>query len=145
VVSCGIETHHETIDIGDVIARTGLPASTLHLWERRGLIHAVTRNGLRRQYTADIYERLAFIVLCQRGHFTLNTIVELAADIEQGTKTRLHTQFDALMVQRDQLDAAIEGIQHAIHCPEPLPYECPMFKAKLATTFDSFQVPPISG
>jgi hypothetical protein len=46
-----------SIGIGEVIARTGLPASTRHLWERRGLIETVKRNGLRGQYATDIFER----------------------------------------------------------------------------------------
>jgi DNA-binding transcriptional MerR regulator len=124
-----------TIDIGEVISRTGVPASTLHLWERRGLIKTANRNGLRRQYPADIFERLAFVVLCQRGQFTLDTIVELTTDIELGNKDRLQQQLEQLLEQRNRLDTAIEGIQHAIWCPEPLPYECPAFIAKLATTF----------
>jgi DNA-binding transcriptional MerR regulator len=136
VVSWDIGNPHETIDIGDVIARTKIPASTLHLWERRGLIHPVERVGLRRQYASDIYERLAFVVICQRGRFTLDTIVELATDMERGAKARLEHQLENLMRQRDELDSAIEGIQHAIHCPEPVPYDCPALKAKLAATFE---------
>jgi DNA-binding transcriptional MerR regulator len=122
-------------DIGEVIAQTGIAASTLHLWERRGLISSTGRNGLRRQYQPDIIERLAFIVLCQRGRFTLDDIVQLTADIEVGTKTRLQQQLGELLQQRDQLDLAIDALGHAIQCPEPLPYECPGLRSKLAGTF----------
>jgi DNA-binding transcriptional MerR regulator len=139
VVTLAIEANPESttnpVDIGEVIERTGLPASTLHLWERRGLIASRGRIGLRRQYQPDIFDRLAFIVLCQRGHFTLDTIVELIADMEVGKKGRLEEQLDRLVVQRSQLDAAIASLEHAIHCPEPLPYECPGLQAKLAGTF----------
>jgi DNA-binding transcriptional MerR regulator len=124
-------------DIGAVIETTGIPASTLHLWERRGLITSSGRSGLRRQYRADIIERLAFIVLCQRGHFTLDEIAQLIVECEVGTKTRLQEQLDGLLRQRARLDTVIDALRHAVECPEPLPYECPGLRAKLAGTFAS--------
>lgn len=39
-----------SIDIGDVTAASGLPASTLHVWERHGLITPISRKSSRRQY-----------------------------------------------------------------------------------------------
>ena len=67
------------IDIGDVRARTGLPASTLHYYERHGLIRSAGRTGLRRQYEPDTIERLAVIVLCQGAGLRLDEIGELLA------------------------------------------------------------------
>ncbi len=123
------------VDIGVVIERTGLPASTLHHWERKGLIQSAGRSGLRRQYAPDIIERLAFVVLCQRGQFALESIVELMADIEVGTKDKLQQQLGLLIEERRGLDASIEALDHALQCPEPLPYECPGLRAKLAGAF----------
>jgi DNA-binding transcriptional MerR regulator len=128
----------DEFDIGEVIERTAIAASTLHLWERHGLIRATGRVGLRRQYPSDIFERLAFVVVCQRAHFTLNEIVHLMTDLENGTKARLQEQLDKLLARRSQIDEAIDGLRHAIHCPEPHPYDCPGLQAKLAGVF---QVP----
>jgi DNA-binding transcriptional MerR regulator len=40
----------DLLDIGEVRSHTGLPASTLHYYERHGLVRSVERAGLRRQY-----------------------------------------------------------------------------------------------
>jgi len=39
------------LDIGEVARRSGLAASALRFYERKGLIAAAARNGLRRAYT----------------------------------------------------------------------------------------------
>ncbi|MDH4307144.1 MAG: MerR family transcriptional regulator, partial [Acidimicrobiia bacterium] len=67
----------DRVDIGDVTRGSGLPTSTLHVWERAGLLDPIGRDGLRRQYDAEVFQRLATIVLLQRGGFTLEEIREL--------------------------------------------------------------------
>ena len=122
----------EFIDIGDVIARSGLPASTLHLWERRGLIVPVGREGLRRQYAVDILDVLATIVVCQRAGFSLTEIGELLAPgaFAEG-KASLEKKLAELRRRRRELDLAIRGVEHALSCPEPSPLECSGFRSKL--------------
>jgi len=56
-----------------------VPASTLHVWERAGLIESVARNGLRRQYAGDVIDRIALIVLGKRSGFSLDEIADLFA------------------------------------------------------------------
>ena len=68
-----------TIDIGAVIRASGLPASTLHVWERHGIISASDRAGGRRQFPDDILDRIAVIVVLQRSGFQLLEIAELLA------------------------------------------------------------------
>ena len=41
------------LDIGEVSARTGLPASALRYYEEIGLISSVSRHGLRRQFAPE--------------------------------------------------------------------------------------------
>ncbi|RSN51258.1 MerR family transcriptional regulator, partial [Amycolatopsis sp. WAC 04182] len=53
------------IDIGEVARRTGLAASALRFYERKGLIEAEGRNGLRRVYLPETLDRLALIT-CAR-------------------------------------------------------------------------------
>ena len=126
------EVSDAELDIGEVQRRSGLPASTLHLWERRGLIVAWRRKGLRRQYRPDVMDRIAVIILCQRSGFSLEEIAELLVrDAFQDGKTRLEDKVVELEERRDQLDRAISGLRHAIDCPEPNPVECPKFKTQL--------------
>lgn len=121
-----------SVDIGDVIGASGLPASTLHVWERHGLISATGRNGGRRQFADDILERVAVIVLLQRSGFHLGEIVDLLRpDAFDDGKAVLEAKLARLRERRALLDAAIGGIEHALHCPEPSPLECDGFRAHL--------------
>jgi DNA-binding transcriptional MerR regulator len=120
------------LDIGVVIAESGLAASTLHLWERRGLISPAGRDGLRRQYHPEVLETIAVIVTCQRSGFTLAEIGALLAPgaFEQG-ENRLDTKLRELRQRRDELDAAITGIEHAMACTAESPLECDAFRSQL--------------
>lgn len=120
------------IDIGDVVRRSGLPVTTLHVWERHGLVAPTTRNGLRRQYAPDVFDRLATIVVLQDAGFRLDEIAELLhPDAFTDGKQPLETKLVELQRRRDQLDAAIGGIQHAIDCPNPTPLQCAGFRRHL--------------
>lgn len=120
------------LDIAEVVAASGIPSSTLHLWERRGLIRSTRRVGLRRQYDAAIIQRLAIIVTCQRAGFTLQEIVELLApDAFDDGKEALDDKLVELRLRREELDLAIMGLEHAVACPEPSPMHCEGFLAKL--------------
>jgi DNA-binding transcriptional MerR regulator len=122
----------DLIDIGDVRARTGLPASTLHYYERHGLIGSLGRAGLRRQYQADTIERLAVIVLCRKAGFSLEEIADLLAtggkpewkDLVQAKLTQVRSQIRALRsVER--------GLTHALGCPSDNVLRCEHFRAEL--------------
>ena len=120
------------LDIGDVVARTGVPVSTLHVWERHGLLTPAGRVGLRRQYEPNVIEQVAVIVLCQRTGFSLAEIAELTrpgafADGKHG----LHDKLVELREQRAVLDAAISSLEHALACPEPEPLQCERFRSQL--------------
>lgn len=122
----------DPIDIGMVRARTGLPASTLHYYERHGLIRSVERVGLRRQYEAGTIERLAVIVLCKRAGFSLEEIADLLAtggepvwkDLAQAKLTQLRSQIRTLRsIER--------GLTHALACPSDNVLRCEHFRAEL--------------
>ncbi|BAN01978.1 MerR family transcriptional regulator [Ilumatobacter coccineus] len=123
----------ELIDIGDVIARSGLPATTLHVWERRGLIAVAGRRGIRRQYPADILDRLATIVVLKGAGFRLDEIAALLApDAFDDGKHRLEAKILELQATRTRLDRAIDGLTHALECPNPVPLDCPGFQQHVA-------------
>ena len=120
------------IDIGTVVAESGIPTSTLHLWEREGLVEPVGRVGLRRQYDDGIMQRLAIIVIAQRSGFSLSEIRSLLTT-SGTTSGRLHLagKLDDLRRRRADLDVAIESLEHAIACTAPSPTECPTFLGQL--------------
>lgn len=131
--STGDTTEAPILDIGEVVRRSGLPPSTLHVWEKHGLIAPSGREGLRRQYDADILQRIAVIVVCQRSGFSLAGIAELLApDAFTEGKGRLADKLDELRRRQRDLAAAVTGLEHALACPAPSPIECPKFVSKLA-------------
>ncbi len=123
----------QPLDIGDVIARSGVPASTLHVWEQHGLLDPVGRSGLRRQYAPDVLDTIAVIVVSQRSGFTLAEIRELLAPSAfDGGKHRLVAKLVELRRRRDELDRAIDGLEHAVSCPQPSPLDCDRFRELIA-------------
>lgn len=120
------------MDIGEVMRRSGLPATTLHLWERRGLIEPTSRKGLRRQYAGDILERLALIIACKGVGFSLNETKRLLGpDGVAQDRTALVEKRQELLAQRERIDRALDGLEHAITCDHENILECPRFKEKL--------------
>ncbi len=122
----------ESLDIGVVVQETGLPTTTLHLWERKGLIHPTGRVGLRRQYHPEVLDRIAIIVLLQRSRFSHAEITALLADdaFDDG-KELLRSKLVTLTQLRDDVSLAIDGLQHALDCPNQNPFECEGFRAHL--------------
>lgn len=122
----------ELVDIGEVRARTGLSPSTLHYYERHGLIRSVARCGLRRQYEAGTIERLAVIVLCQRGGFRLAEIAELfATGGEAGWRDLVRAKLAEVRSQIDALGSVERGLTHALGCPSDNVFACEHFRAEL--------------
>jgi DNA-binding transcriptional MerR regulator len=121
-----------TIDIGEVVRRTGVPVSSLHLWERRGLIAPVARAGLRRQYAEEVVRQVAVILVCREAGFTL---AEIAALVQLGGfadgRDLLLAKLRELTQRRRRLDLAIEGVRHALACTEPSFLACPGFAEHL--------------
>lgn len=124
---------NDHLDIGTVAERSGIPPSTLRLWEEKGLIAPVGRAGLRRQYEAHVLTTIAVIVVAQRSGFSLAEIARLLEpDAFSIDKQLLQEKLDELRVRRAELDAAIDGLEHALACAAPDPIECSTFTSLLA-------------
>jgi len=109
------------LTVGEVARRSGVPVSTLHFYESRGLIRSLRSSGGQRRYGRDVLRRVAVIKVAQRVGVPLAAIAEALATLPDGrTPTaadwvRLSGQWraelDARIVQltrlRDQLDGCI--------------------------------------
>mgnify|MGYP001964731658 CR=1 FL=1 len=62
------------MDIAEVAAQAGVPASTLRYYEEKGLITSIGRSGLRRVFDSGVVERLALIALGRAAGFSLDEI-----------------------------------------------------------------------
>jgi DNA-binding transcriptional MerR regulator len=121
------------LDIGEVAAQSGLPASTLRYYEEQRLIACAGRHGLRRQYEPGVLQRLALINLARSAGFSLD---EIAALFGQGD--RMEIPRDDLQVRAQELEHRAQGMmalasmmRHVADCPAPSHLECPTFQKLL--------------
>jgi DNA-binding transcriptional MerR regulator len=123
-----------SLDINEVAARSGFPASALRFYEQKGLIKSVGRRGLRRLFDGGVLERLALIRLAAAAGFSLDDIATMFAP-----DGRPHIDREMLAAKAEELDGTIrklsamrDGLRHAAACPAPSHMECPTFRRLLA-------------
>ncbi|WP_353189252.1 helix-turn-helix domain-containing protein [Pandoraea pnomenusa] len=119
-----------TLDIGEVVARAGVPPSTLRFYEEKGLIATTGRRGLRRQYDASVLQTLSLIALGRTAGFSLDDIAGMllpkgGASID---RERLQSRADDIDRTIRQLSALRDGLRHAAVCPAPEHLACPQFQ-----------------
>lgn len=121
------------MDISDVVRRSGLAASTLRYYERKGLIQAVSAVGQRRQFTPDVIDQLALIALGQAGGLSLDEIAAMLSP--DGTfcvdRPLLLAKADSIDVTIKRLKAMSQGLRHAAECPASSHMQCPTFQRLL--------------
>jgi DNA-binding transcriptional MerR regulator len=112
------------MDIADVAKRTGVSASTLRYYEKKGLLKSLAGRGQRRQFSTDVADRLALIALGQTAGFSLDAVGAMLVDLQVDRKM--------LIAKADELDARIKrlqtmskGLQHAAQCPQEDHLACP--------------------
>ncbi|WP_042429208.1 redox-sensitive transcriptional activator SoxR [Streptacidiphilus anmyonensis] len=99
------------LTIGDLVARSGVPASTLRFYERRGLIASERTYGNQRRYTRDVLRRVAFIRMSQQLGIPLSAIQEALGMLPE---ERTPTAEDWARISRcwhDDLSARIRRMQ----------------------------------
>ena len=121
------------MDIARVARRTGVPASTLRFYEKKGLIKSVGREGLRRTFAAAVFDQLALIALGQAAGLSLDEIRSMlspkgAPKIDRALLAAKADEIDATI---RQLRAMSRGLRHAAACPAPSHAECPTFQRLL--------------
>jgi DNA-binding transcriptional MerR regulator len=121
------------MDIGEVVRRSGVPASTLRFYEQSRLIASVGRRGLRRVFDPGVLERLALIALGRAAGFSLEQIARMFAP-----DGRVRIDRAVLAAKADELDGTIrkltamrDGLRHAVACKAPRHHECPTFQRLL--------------
>lgn len=72
------------LSVGDVASRSGLPVSTIHFYEARGLIHSERNRGNHRRFGRDILRRVAIIKVAQRAGIPLKEIAQALAALPHG-------------------------------------------------------------
>jgi DNA-binding transcriptional MerR regulator len=121
------------MDIGEVARCAGVPVSTLRFYEQKGLIASTGRRGLRRQFDADVLDRLALVALARTAGFSLDEIARMFAPGGQPRIDRRMLADKAEELDRTirRLSAMRDGLRHAADCPAPTHMECPTFRRLL--------------
>jgi MerR family redox-sensitive transcriptional activator SoxR len=111
----------ETLTIGEVAQRSGVPHTALRFYEERGLIASERTAGNQRKYRRAVLRRLAFIRTAQRVglslediHAALDTLPERRtptksdwARLSNTWRAELDARIDSLFRLRDNLTACI--------------------------------------
>lgn len=120
------------LSVGEVAARSGVPISTLHFYEAKGLFQSRRSEGNQRRYHRSVLRLIAIIRVAQRAGVPLAMIKErfdalpseripTAGDwkaMSSGWRTELDARIHRLTQLRDQLDDCIGcGCLSIVTCP----------------------------
>jgi len=111
----------DLLTVGEIAKRSGLPVSTLHFWESKGLIHSTRSNGNQRRFARPELRRIAVIEIGQRAGIPLSEIREVLdtlpgdravsarnwAALSNRWKRSLDDRIGRLTALRDQLGQCI--------------------------------------
>ncbi|MBV8211417.1 MAG: redox-sensitive transcriptional activator SoxR [Burkholderiaceae bacterium] len=110
-----------TLSVGEVARRSGVPVSTLHFYEAKGLIGSTRTQGNQRRYCREVLRRVAFIRVAQRVGITLADIRSALASLPTApTRSdwkRLSSLWRADLNQRiEQLKRLRDTLDDCIGC-----------------------------
>ncbi|RAY14555.1 MerR family transcriptional regulator [Actinomadura craniellae] len=131
------------LDIAEVARRSGLAPSALRFYEKKGLITATARNGLRRTYHPDVLERLGLVTCARSAGFSVAEIgrfLSARAD-DPELRVRMAAKARALDEQIDQLTRLRDGLRHVAVCDHEPIVECPDFKGAIGNVSAAKPVP----
>jgi MerR family redox-sensitive transcriptional activator SoxR len=67
----------EHLAVGEIAKRSGLPVSTIHFWDSKGLIRSERSEGNQRRFARSELRRIAVIKIGQRAGISLGEIREV--------------------------------------------------------------------
>ncbi len=110
----------QTLTVGEVARRSGVAISTIHFYEKKGLIQGWRTGGNQRRYDRRILRRVAIIRIAQRAGVPLALIKEHLEKfpsapitarqwqtLSQDWRAMLNERITGLVQLRDQLDTCI--------------------------------------
>lgn len=101
---------HKPLTVGQVAERSGVPVSTLHFYEAKGLIRSTRNAGNQRRYARDVLRRVAIIKVAQRLGVPLGEVAEALAALPEG-RTPTAADWHALSERwRHELDQRIQRL-----------------------------------
>ena len=129
---------HWELSVGEVATRAGVAVSTLHFYERKGLIRSLRSAGNQRRYPRSILRRVAVIKVAQSTGIPLVEIAEALSRLPEDRpltkedwrklserwQKGLDARIARLTALRDQLTSCIGcGCLSTTDCPLRNPYD----------------------
>jgi len=121
----------DTLDIGEVVRRSGVAASTLRYYEEIGLVASCSRSGLRRQFPAQVLMQLQLIAMGKMAGFSLQDMVILFGEHRENPdipRDELRRKAADINQQIRALSALRDTLVHVADCPAPSHLDCPTFR-----------------
>ena len=113
----GHASPEDYLTIGEVIRRTGVPASTLHFYERKGLIFSERTDGNQRIFTRHMLRRISLIIVAKRFGIPLTDIADVFATLpadHSPTPTEWQRVSRAWKKRLEERRRAIEKLEHEL-------------------------------
>jgi len=147
----------QALSVGDVARRSGLPVSTLHFYERKGLITSWRSSGNQRRYPRGILRRIAIIRIFQRAGIPLSIVRKFTdrlpagpvtadhwRDLSEAWHLMLEERIASLVQLRDQLEGCIGcGCLSLQECPLRNPQDALAQQGPGAHLLTSPSSPPV--
>ena len=100
----------DSLTIGQVAERSGVPHTALRFYEDRGLIASERTSGNQRRYARSVLRRLAFIRTAQRVGLSLEEVRDALTTLPDG-RTPTKSDWSRLSQEwRVELDARIDAL-----------------------------------
>jgi MerR family redox-sensitive transcriptional activator SoxR len=107
--------------VGDVAKRTGVPISTIHFYEKKGLITSTRDSSNHRHFNRDVLRVISVIRIAQESGISLADIKAALQKLPDNRKVteddwsvlsmhwrkKLNERINSLMTLRDNLDSCI--------------------------------------
>ncbi|KZD12381.1 redox-sensitive transcriptional activator SoxR [Oceanibaculum pacificum] len=124
------------LSVGELSRRSGLPVSTLHFYERRGLIASERNSGNHRVYRREILRRVTVIKVAQSAGIPLAEIAEALSELPRDTSPDTHhweriaeNWHDDLTQRIELLTALRDKLAMCIGCGCLSVQRCPLVNA----------------
>jgi MerR family transcriptional regulator, redox-sensitive transcriptional activator SoxR len=99
------------LSVGELAARAGVAVSTLHFYERAGLLTSRRTSGNQRRYRRDALRRVGLIRIAHRVGIPLKEVAAVLGELPEG-RTPTREDWAALArAWQDRLDERIRGLQ----------------------------------
>lgn len=116
-----------TLPIGELAARTGVPATTLRYYDELGLVRPATRDGGRRRYAESAVKDVGVILFFREIGFTLAEIGSFLAGEGEGRQELIEQKLAELAERQHRIEVARTALEHGQRCPAGEPLTCSRF------------------